>query len=1078
MDQVWRTAPTAALRVWTGERVPVLQLNESAEQLGTLAQVGQIDWHELVAGELARLGPADTHRTLGLSATPVHCRRVLLPDGCLIWLMPLANQVNRYVSPADQLELLRGFAGGGVIVRSVGAATAFWDDNACSLLGVPRRGTDPAADALLELVVPDDRDRVAAYEAQIQRREGRYDQRFRVLTPTNALKHLHALYEVRRSGDADRAGWTLICLLLDESGAADRHEQVRRDSEQLGRALDLANVMVWQTDDVTGVSRLNSVATRELGVADQMTTQAYAERLLSRVHPDDRPELMRARQWVREHDGVVDVAVRHRRPGSDEPWRTRYTRLLGARDTRGQLTQVLSVSMDVTEFELQRERLRALAERTVLMAESVGAGFWRYDPVRDEGEWDEQMRRLHGLPADAPVPKLRDWARDCLDTGDPDAAIARFLNGTQGVHEHHFSIRRIDDGAVRWLTAWTLRTSTPGGGHCWIGMMMDVTERTLRQADAREERERMQFAIDAAGIGVWEHALEAGASYWSPVMYLLRGFDADDPRPLKELIALSTSPATVQRAEALLAQCVADGTPYVNEFEVTWPDGTKRWIASTARVVRNAQGMAVSVIGVNHDVTARKQNDELRDQKRRAEEAGQAMSALMARVSHELRTPMNAVLGFATLLRSSDRERLGAQAAEYVDRILASGRHLQALIDDLLQVARAPVVDHELPVAPVALKDIAAEALSLVTDRALAAGVYLDHASADWRAWAMADRGRLVSVVVNLLSNGIKYNRPAGRVALGLTGLDEDLRPVPGQGAVRHWELSVRDTGRGLTQGQIDRLFEPFNRLGAERGGIDGAGIGLAVVRQHLTSMGGTIHVQSQPAQGSTFRVRLPAASKAAVRMAHGGDRITPSGWPVLDGVAAPATARATADAGLTAAASGPAAPASGMPRPVASGSMLAPFPAPTPAVAGVAASVTAFGPAPSTGPSRLKVLYIEDNPVNEMLVREMLRLRDDRVDFRSAPDAATGIEQALLWLPDVILTDLQLPDMHGQEVMQRLRSDPRTRAVRYIALSANAIPADVRSALEAGFDDYWTKPLEVTRFLADMDALSTASAR
>jgi CheY-like chemotaxis protein len=126
---------------------------------------------------------------------------------------------------------------------------------------------------------------------------------------------------------------------------------------------------------------------------------------------------------------------------------------------------------------------------------------------------------------------------------------------------------------------------------------------------------------------------------------------------------------------------------------------------------------------------------------------------------------------------------------------------------------------------------------------------------------------------------------------------------------------------------------------------------------------------------------------------------------------------------------------------------------------------------APSPAP-RLAVLCVEDNPVNLMLVRELFALRPS-MSLATAADGASGIQLALDAPPDLVLLDLQLPDMHGVDVLKRLRAEGRLRQSRIVALSANAMPADVREALEAGFDDYWTKPIDIPRFLADIDAFA-----
>ena len=222
--------------------------------------------------------------------------------------------------------------------------------------------------------------------------------------------------------------------------------------------------------------------------------------------------------------------------------------------------------------------------------------------------------------------------------------------------------------------------------------------------------------------------------------------------------------------------------------------------------------------------------------------------------------------------------------------------------------------------------------------------------------------------------------------------------------------LRVTDTGCGLDAEQIGHLFEPFNRLGREADGIAGTGIGLAIVQASVQQMGGTVQVRSQPGQGSCFEVGLQAVN-------------APGPAPGLVGLA------------------GPAGPGVAEPGP--------------------------GGHVPGGG----RLLYIEDNEVNLLIVSELVRGRSD-IQFSSAADGASGLAAARAQAPALILLDMHLPDMDGHEVLRRLRADPATAGIRCIALSANAMPDDIRQALENGFDDYWTKPLDLRAFSRALDRL------
>ncbi len=230
-----------------------------------------------------------------------------------------------------------------------------------------------------------------------------------------------------------------------------------------------------------------------------------------------------------------------------------------------------------------------------------------------------------------------------------------------------------------------------------------------------------------------------------------------------------------------------------------------------------------------------------------AEHANRAKSEFLSRMSHELRTPLNAVIGFAQLLELDDLE---ADQREGVEQILKAGRHLLELINEVLDISRIESGTMSMSVEPVHVGSVLADALSLIRPLADAAGVRLAANPEDvGETYALADRQRLKQVLINLLSNAVKYNRSGGEVSVR-------CEELPGN----RLELAIADTGRGLTAEQLERLFEPFDRLGAERGEIEGTGLGLALSMRLTEAMGGAISAESQPDVGTTMRIRLGRA--------------------------------------------------------------------------------------------------------------------------------------------------------------------------------------------------------------------------
>lgn len=236
----------------------------------------------------------------------------------------------------------------------------------------------------------------------------------------------------------------------------------------------------------------------------------------------------------------------------------------------------------------------------------------------------------------------------------------------------------------------------------------------------------------------------------------------------------------------------------------------------------------------------------LRQALEQAEKASMAKSTFLSRVSHELRTPLNAMLGFTQLL---EMEELPEPAPEYIGQISRAGSHLLALINEVLDIARIESQNLNLTLEPVCTGVAISEALELTAPLAARAGIALhgpDRLMA--QTYIRADRQRLLQVLLNLISNAIKYNHAGGRV---------DVTVAPSGDRVT---IGVHDTGPGLNARQIDRLFVPFDRLGLEHSGVEGTGVGLALSHGLAEHMGGTLSVKSLEGAGSSFLVELPAA--------------------------------------------------------------------------------------------------------------------------------------------------------------------------------------------------------------------------
>jgi signal transduction histidine kinase/CheY-like chemotaxis protein len=491
-------------------------------------------------------------------------------------------------------------------------------------------------------------------------------------------------------------------------------------------------------------------------------------------------------------------------------------------------------------------------------------------------------------------------------------------------------------------------------------------------------------------MGSWEHDTRTGRAIWDEQMWRLRGLEprGTEAPPIPERRALVHSDDLVEMMREY-AESAHERRPGSGQFRVRWPDGSWRWLASRSIPIYDAAGNEVRRLGVNWDVTQAREAEQALQERVLAQRESRAKSQFLARMSHELRTPLHAVIGFAQLLLTDSSLRLSGEPREQLQHIHAAGEHLLALVNDMLDLSSLDTGEIKFDPQVVNLRALYDAAAPMVAPLAAEHGVRLDRDELAHPVWA--DPTRLRQVLLNLLTNAVKYNQRGGSVRVEADLLDRQVA------------LRVRDSGRGMTSDQLAHAFEPFNRLGIERKGIEGTGIGLAIVKTNVERMGGSVHVQSTPGVGSVFEVRLPC--------------------PTIEQPAAKAQAE----------------------------------------------FVPAAKPAQRARTGRL--LYIEDNPVNALIVRELVAQRGN-LTLDEADDGASGIHRARGTQPDLILLDMQLPDIDGLEVLRRLRADPKTASIPCIALSANAMPEDIQVALGAGFADYWTKPLDFRIFLGALDTL------
>ncbi len=855
----------------------------------------------------------------------------------------------------------------------------------------------------IDAVHPDDRQNtLAKWEEAVNSRQ-MFEIEYRLRHHAGGYRWTQVRAVPEYAVDGSLESW--VGMNTDITERKNAEEALKDAKRRLDLTLEVSEVAPWNWD----------AATKEI-VSSPMLNRLFC------FAEDSHPKIADFLAALAKCDRDRVVAALERTINDGEDYDIDYQVILPKGETRhlravgksqfsdsGEFVDFIGVAIDITE---RKRRELDTAEREAHLRRVINNQLGLVGVIDREGillEVDDRSLEIAKTPredvigkhfADAPwwsydpavVQQMRDAMRRAYSGEVVRYDVSLFAHGGEGVMID-FMIAPVfdEDGTVEFLV--------PSG--------VDIRDRKAAELECERIARRMQMAMRAGGMAAWEWTPEE--SFWSPELFDLMGLDRGQTASPE----LFFSNVHLDDLDALKHhwQAAVDGNDeYHSEFRIRLPNGEIRWIAGAGEAERDSAGRIIRIHGVNWDATLdRKQEEALRESERRANEANRSKSAFVANMSHEIRTPMTAILGYADLIRDYVEH---PDAVSYLRTIRRNGDYLLEIINDILDLSKIEAGKLEIEQERFEPIRVVEDVRSVMEVRATEGDLRLE-VEYDGKIPKVieSDAKRLKQILINLVGNAIKFTKQG---SIKIRVKFDPGRESPTDHTEQDWvEASPRllfdviDTGIGISDDQLDRLFKPFSQGDATiTRNFGGTGLGLAISQRLAEMLGGRISASSTQGVGSTFTVSI--AVNVVTHVVEFAENLRhPS--TVIESAASPKTPHSL----------------------------------------------------------NCHVLVVDDRRDIRFLSRSLLTKAGATVD--ECEDGMLAVEHITDCLarkicPDLILLDMQMPNLDGYQTAKKLRGLGYNGPI--IALTADAMQGDMNECLEAGCNDYLSKPIDSERLI------------
>jgi len=624
-------------------------------------------------------------------------------------------------------------------------------------------------------------------------------------------------------------------------------DNLRQNKEQFRQSQIYANIGTWewnfQTDELFWSEQVAPLLGYETG-----KLEVTYDNFLGAIHPDDLEKVTTAVQGCIK--GTSEYNIDHRVVWPDGTVRWLHEKGGVVRDEGGSALKMLSVIFDITDRK-GIEKSLIESEHNLGEAQRIAKlGSWAQNLTTGETIWSDERYRIFGFEPGEIVASEKNF-QNSIYPDDFDPVIAKIAAATKARQPYEMECRIVrPDGELAYVEIRGEFSQVTTNADEWVnGTVLDITERKASE----KMLHKLSRALDQSPSAVFITDVQGAIEYVNPKFTELSGYPSaevigENPRILK---SLHTPPELYGE----MWKAITKGNEWRGELKDRRKNGTHFWAYVTISPVKDDGGKITHYVATHDDISQRKDSEfAVKIALKQADIANRAKTELLANMSHELRTPLNAIIGFSSTIQAEIFGPIGCEKyKDYIGDIADSGQHLLELINDILDVSAIEAGKLELHKEILDLDDLAKSAVQLVKHRAKEGEVNLSISVPSDIANLYADERRMKQIIINLMTNAVKFTQPGGQVSLMFS--DQDNEQIV---------ISIIDTGIGMDETELVKAMTQFGQVG--RGSVaehEGTGLGLPLTKGLVELHGGVLTIQSAKGEGTTVKVTIPKHKNA-----------------------------------------------------------------------------------------------------------------------------------------------------------------------------------------------------------------------